>query len=291
MNKKTLILLSSIVLSVVLATLISLAGGDGGARVGSVSVFALCAIVAFVINWLAFIPANLAKTERYYDLTGSATYLSVIVLAVTMSDNLDSRALIVAAMVAIWAIRLGSFLFSRIARDGKDDRFDTIKTDPLRFFLTWTIQALWVVLTAACALAIITGGSREPIGAAGVLGICVWVFGFTVEVIADQQKSNFKKNPENKGKFINTGLWRWSRHPNYFGEMVLWTGIAIIALPVLTGWQWATLISPVFVYVLINYVSGVNKLEKKAEEKWGNDADYQTYRKNTPILVLWPPEE
>jgi steroid 5-alpha reductase family enzyme len=121
-----------------------------------------------------------------------------------------------------------------------------------------------------------------------LIGGLVWLFGFSMEVIADLQKSRFRADPANKGKFINTGLWAWSRHPNYFGEITLWVGVAIIALPILRGWQWLTLISPVFVFVLITRVSGLPMLEKRADEKWGGQEDYEAYKKRTPVLVPWP---
>ncbi|MEM7360769.1 MAG: DUF1295 domain-containing protein [Pseudomonadota bacterium] len=289
--KKIIIISSAIMISLALAVGVTIAGSDGGARYGMFSVFAWCAIAAFAINWLAFIPANLAKTEHFYDLTGSLTYLTVIGIAVWLSGDIDFRAAAVALMVIVWAVRLGSFLFLRIQRDGKDDRFDQIKTDWMRFFMTWTLQALWVLLTAACALAIITGGNRVPLGWIGMLGMTIWLAGFTIEVIADQQKSTFKKDPQNAGDFISTGLWSWSRHPNYFGEMLLWFGIAVISLPILSGWQWVCLISPLFVYMLITHVSGVNKLEQKAEARWGADPGYQSYKAATSRLFPRPPRK
>jgi steroid 5-alpha reductase family enzyme len=102
-------------------------------------------------------------------------------------------------------------------------------------------------------------------------------------VAADAQKSRFSANPANKGRFIDTGLWRRSRHPNYFGEIVLWIGIAIAALPVLRGWQWVTIISPAFVTLLLTRVSGIPLLERRADEKWGGQADYEAYKKKTPV--------
>ena len=289
MSNNNSYLYKAILIALALATVLSLAGGYQGARVGPLSVFAICAILAFMINWLAFIPANMAQTEHYYDLTGSLTYLTVIVAALLLSGPHDQRAVLVAALVVIWALRLGTFLFRRISRDGKDDRFDEIKPNALRFFLAWTLQALWVVITAGCALAVITGGESRPIGTIGMLGLAVWVIGFVIEVVADGQKSKFKQDPANQGKFISTGLWSWSRHPNYFGEIVLWFGMAIIAFPVLHGWQHLTLISPIFVYALLMHVSGVNKLEEKADSKWGEDTEYQAYKARTSLLVLRPP--
>jgi steroid 5-alpha reductase family enzyme len=118
-----------------------------------------------------------------------------------------------------------------------------------------------------------------------ILGFLVWAFGFAFEVVADSQKSCFNADPANKGKFIQTGLWSRSRHPNYFGEIVLWVGIAIIAIPVLQGWQWIAMISPLFVTLLLTRVSGVPLLEKKADKKWGGQEGYETYKKNTPVLI------
>lgn len=275
--------------AVVVGALVALAGSDGGSSVGGVAVFALCATVAFIVNWLVFIPSNAAKTEKYYDLTGSVTYLAVTVLAVVLSENLDLRAGVVALMVIVWALRLGSFLFLRIRRAGSDSRFDAIKTSPLRFFAVWTIQGLWVLLTAAAALAVITTSVRRDLGWLGYTGIVVWVIGFTIEVVADRQKSLFKRDPGNEGRFIATGLWAWSRHPNYFGEIILWTGLALMAIPVLSGWQWVVLISPLFVTLLLTRVSGIPMLEAKADERWGDEPEYRQYKASTPVLIPRPP--
>ncbi|MEM9656608.1 MAG: DUF1295 domain-containing protein, partial [Actinomycetota bacterium] len=111
------------------------------------------------------------------------------------------------------------------------------------------------------------------------------------EVVADRQKSTWRADPANAGTFITGGLWSWSRHPNYFGEFLLWVGIAIIAIPVLQGWQYLTLLSPVFVYVLLNRISGVPLLERKADRKWGGQEDYETFKANTPVFFLRPPRQ
>ena len=281
--------LVAIAIGVAVGAAVSWAGSDGGDAVGNIPVFALCGFLAFAINWLAFIPSTIAQTEHYYDLVGGITYITVTIAAVLLSSDLDLRAGIVAAMVLVWSFRLATFLFRRIAKAGKDSRFDVIKTIPLRFLMAWTIQGLWVLLTAAAALAIITGGNRVPLGIVGYVGIAIWTTGFLIEVVADRQKSAFKADPANTGKFINTGLWSWSRHPNYFGEIVIWIGMAVIALPVLQGWQYATLISPVFVIFLLTKVSGVPMLEKSADERWGGQDDYEDYKRKTPVLILKPP--
>jgi len=289
-RKKSTLIIGPIV-AVLIGTAVAIAGGDSGSQIGGISVFLLCGIIAFAVNWLAYIPANIYKTEHYYDITGSISYLSVIATAVVFTSNLDVRAQLAACMVVVWALRLGSFLFLRIRQDGQDDRFDEIKINPLRFFFAWTLQGLWVLLTAACALAIITGGKSVPIGVVGTIGIVMWVVGFLIEVTADRQKRVFKRDTTNAGKFINVGLWSWSRHPNYFGEILLWTGMAVLAIPVLSGGQWVTLISPVFVYLLLTRLSGIPTLTEKAQKKWGDDADYQAYLARTSLLIPLPPKK
>ena len=264
---------------------VALAGSQGGATVSGVPLFALSVGLAFLIQWLAFIPAYLLQSERFFDLTGSITYLSVTIVAVLFSPKPDGRSILLLAMVGVWAARLGTFLFRRIHKAGKDSRFDDIKPSFIRFLNVWTLQGLWVSFTLAAALAAITTTTRKPLGLFALIGFLVWVFGFAMEATADAQKSRFRADPENKGKFIHTGLWARSRHPNYFGEIVLWIGVAVIALPILRGWQWATLISPVFVNVLLTRISGVPLLEKRADEKWGDQEDYEAYKERTPVLI------
>jgi len=265
-------------------------GGQGGARLGTLSVFVICAIWAFCVNWIAFIPANIYKTERYYDLTGAFTNSTIILLAACLSAPLSARALIATAFVVIWAVRLGTFLFKRITADGEDKRFEKIKSNPLRFLNVWHLQALWGVLTTACAVAIVTSGDDKALGPIALIGIAIWIIGFSIEVIADRQKRAFRAVPANKGKFITTGLWSWSRHPNYFGEIMLWTGMAVLAVPILSGARWAVLISPIFVILLLTRVSGVPLLEASSDKKWGGDAAYEVYKARTSVLMLKPPK-
>jgi len=264
---------------------IAWAGSQGGSSFIGIPLFGLSVGLAFLIQWLAFVPAYLRQTEKFYDITGSLTYIAIITLTVLFSPNIDARSIILWALVAVWAVRLGTFLFTRIQKAGKDDRFDELKPSFLRFLNVWTIQGLWVTFTAAAALVAITTTNRKELDAFALVGLLVWIFGFAIEVFADMQKSHFSADPANKGKFIRTGLWSRSRHPNYFGEITLWVGVAIIALPVLQGWQWIALISPVFVALLITRVSGVPLLEAKADKKWGGQADYEEYKKQTPVLI------
>lgn len=273
------------IILVVVGVLVALAGSQNGSSVAGIPVFAILVGLAFVIQWVVFIPSYKFQTEKFFDLTGSITYISLVVIAILLSPNLDARSILLAALVAIWAVRLGSFLFSRIQKAGKDDRFDELKPSFFRFLNVWTIQALWVTFTAAAALIAITASARVEMDCYSVIGALVWLFGFIFEVAADAQKSRFNADPANKGKFIQTGLWARTRHPNYFGEIVLWLGVAIIALPVLQGWQWVAMISPIFVTLLLTRVSGIPLLEQKADKKWGGQEEYEAYKKKTPVLI------
>jgi steroid 5-alpha reductase family enzyme len=270
---------------ILIGLLVAAAGSQGGSRVAGIPVFALLVGLAFLIQWLVFIPAYWRQTEKYFDLTGSLTYIIISTLALFLSAGVDGRAILMWALVVIWAVRLGTFLFRRIQKAGKDDRFDEFKPSFIRFLNVWTIQGLWVTFTLTAALVTITTVNRKELDLVALVGFLVWVFGFSMELVADYQKSRFNADPNNKGMFIQSGLWSRSRHPNYFGEIMLWIGIAVIALPVLQGWQWVALISPIFVTLLITRVSGVPLLEKKADQKWGGQADYEAYKKQTPVLI------
>ena len=267
--------------------LITLAASQGSVEAFGLPLFAICAMCAFAIQWIVFVHAYTFKTEQYFDLTGGLTYLAVIALALLMIESLNGRTLLIAVLVSIWATRLGGFLFQRIKRAGGDRRFDKMKTIPSQVFMTWTLQGLWVVVTLCAGLAAMTSSSQVPLGLWGYVGFGLWVAGFGLEVTADRQKSRFRE--ENKTGFITSGVWSWSRHPNYFGEILLWIGIALIALPTMEGWRYITLISPVYVCIQLTLISGVRMLEKSAEQRWGQEEEYQAYVKRTSSLIPFPP--
>ena len=243
-------------------------------------------LLAFIIQWILFIPAYLLQTEKFYDISGSITYISVVSYCFFNnydSENLNTGNVILSMIIIVWALRLGSFLFIRIKKAGEDIRFREIKKSPTRFFMTWTLQGMWVSLCSACALTGIAKGII--INNYFYFGLAVFLIGFIVEIIADNQKTKFRSNPENKDKFINSGLWKFSRHPNYMGEILLWLGISIISLSSLEDFELVTLISPLFTYLLLVYVSGIRILEYNGDKKWGHLDSYKEYKKNTPRLI------
>jgi len=276
-------------IAILVSACLAVAGSQGGYNFAGIPIFAICVALAFIMQWIAFIPSYINRTERFYDLSGGITFIAVIATGTLLSPDFGIRSWLLAGITAIWAIRLSSFLFLRIRSAGEDRRFREIKQSFGRFLLAWTLQGLWVAFSLSAALAVITSAVRIGLDAFAVIGFLVWVFGFGVEATADRQKTSFNSKPENKGRFINTGLWAWSRHPNYFGEIILWVGIAIIALPVLRGWQWVTLISPIFTVILLTKISGIPMLEARADEKWGGQENYETYKASTPILIPAPP--
>jgi len=281
--------LGATVFCILTAYIFAIAASVDGAILYGAPVVLLCAIVSFLIHWVIAMPSLITSSEKYFDFTGMVATLLVVSTAMfallSSGEEVSIRSAIVATFVSVWTLRLGTFLYKRIVKAGEDKRFRGIKKSLLKFLMTWTLSALWVFLTTLNAVTVIALNPLKPVGVFFVVGAMVWFLGFSFEVVADRQKKHFSEQPENKDRFIAHGLWSISRHPNYFGEIVLWTGIAIISLPFLSGWQFVTLVSPVFVFLLLTRISGLPFLEEKAEKKWGKDKDYIEYKNKTPALI------
>ena len=245
-------------------------------------------LLVYIIQWVAFIPAYMFQTEKFFDLTGSITYSSVFIYCIylTTSGDLNWGSLVISILVILWAGRLGTFLFTRIAKDGEDKRFRTIKPDIAQFFMTWTLQGMWVSLCSLCAITGIASETGIIVNNIFYIGLVMFIGGFAIEIVADQQKTAFRAIPENRNKYITSGLWSRSRHPNYFGEITLWTGVAVMSFSSLSGIEYLTLISPIFTYLLLVKISGVRMLEGRGQKTWGNDEDYIAYIKNTPMVMI-----
>ena len=280
----------SVIIAFFIGALIAIGGSQNGAQYHGYPILFICLMISFVLHWIAFIPAYLARTEKLYDIAVTVAYLSVLATAsyltmISSNNNLQLRSIIAIILVLIWALRLGIFLFVRVLKAGEDRRFREVKQNFSKFLVWWSVSALWVFLTAANALTMIINNVSFTDDFYFYFGLSLWLIGFSFEAIADEQKRRFKSDKKNKDAFISTGLWGLSRHPNYFGEILLWVGMAVIALPTLIGWQYVTLISPIFIYFLLTRVSGVNLLEDRANQKWGGTEEYESYVKKTPVLI------
>lgn len=252
------------------------------------------AAIDFGLQWACWTVAATLKTEKFYDLAGSATFILLTARSFNAIKSPNTRQKVNSGMVIAWAARLGTFLFTRVLKDGHDSRFNVVKHKPGLFWIYWTIQGVWVLSTLLPTLIVNSkqdkkDDKKDEITMQDYIGWGMWVFGFLFEIMADHQKSQFRNNPENTGKFISQGLWSISRHPNYFGEILMWSGLYLSATSVLKGWEHVSVISPLLLTYLLTNVSGIPLLEAAGKKRWGSDPSYQDYVKNTAKLVpyIW----
>jgi steroid 5-alpha reductase family enzyme len=242
--------------------------------------------ISLGINIALFIPAFIFKTDKLTDLSYSLSFASVIITAFLLNQYTQLN-FIVTLLIVVWAARLGGFLFLRINKMKKDKRFDGIREKFFSFFGFWMTQAVtvWVVLIPAI---LFMQQSKQQIW---WVGAAVWAFGILLEATADAQKYNFKQNKKNKDKFIQTGVWKYSRHPNFFGEIMCWTGIYLLVfMSFNTTFKLIALVSPLMISSILIFFSGLPPLEKYADKKWGKDKDYKEYKRRTSILIPWFPK-
>ncbi len=280
------------IISIAIGILVALATSQNSINFFGFPLLIICFIYCYLIHWIFFIHGYVNQTEHYFDAIGSVTFVSLSVLLIFVIQ--DFYAFLICSLVAIWSLRLGSFLFKRVKKAGRDTRFIEMKKDFFWFFLTWNLSALWVFLSYVAGIVAVTSKYSYELSFTEIIfcifGFFVWLIGFLIEVIADNQKKKFKEDIKNKDQFISHGLWSWSRHPNYFGEIILWLGISIIAFPIFRGWDYIALISPIFVYYLLVNISGIPMLEKAADAKWGKDENYIAYKNKTNILFPRKPK-
>lgn len=253
---------------------------------------AVAAITIAALNAIGWAVSSYLQSDMLYDLIGAASHLLAALLSTLLSPDIAGRNLIGAIMIGNWAVRLGMFLFQRVLEKGHDKRLDKYVTKPQKFAILWVMQSIWVFVNTL-PLLLANGHPRAtPIGAYEWCMVGFFVCGLALEAVADNQKSAFRAKGSNSNKFIRTGLWRLSRHPNYFGEMVIWVSITAFFAPALLaagGLQPLALACPLFVVWLLLHVSGVPLLEADAQKRWGTDAEYQAYVRETNVLIPWFP--
>ena len=244
--------------------------------------------ISLAIQITLFIPAFLFKTDKLTDLSYSLSFAALAVTGALFSSRglLD---LLGCALVLVWSARLGIFLFTRILKMKKDRRFDGIRENVLKFGSFWFIQGItvWLVLLPYFLMV----NSKSLFTVVSGSGLVIWTAGLVMEAVADLQKQRFRRKAENKGRWIETGLWKVSRHPNYFGEILCWIGFYLYAAPSLDpAGRLLALLSPLTISTLLLFFSGIPPLEKKADLRWGKDEAYQAYKKRTSLLIPWRPK-
>ena len=239
---------------------------------------------AIGLNLAMFVPAFLFKTDKLTDASYAITFAALAIFGF-ISSTQTSFHFVLLSMVLLWAVRLGGYLLYRIVVKGKDARFDGKREDFNYFLRFWFLQGLTVAVVMIPSIFAFSTNVSE-ISLVSLLGLALFASGFFLETIADLQKDAFNKDPANKGKWIENGVWGWSRHPNYLGEIMVWVGVYIYALPALTSLQAvAALISPLFISYILIKGTGVPILEKYADDKWGDDPKYQDYKQRVGVLL------
>tara|TARA_B100000902_G_scaffold384379_1_gene424456 strand:- start:1191 stop:1805 length:615 start_codon:yes stop_codon:yes gene_type:complete len=198
-------------------------------------------------------------------------------------SDIDANQILIFFLLVFWALRLGPFLFIRRLGAGNDERLSEYFESPVSLYFLWCMNSLWVFFTSLSIIIIFSSNISNDFGLLQWLGLIIWVFGYIIEVTSDSQKNRFNKT--NKGKFINIGLWKYIRHPNYLGEIIIWFGIFVISLNYIESFpSMLSILSPIFVFILLRYLSGVPQLEKRGDQKWGDLKEYVKYKEKTGII-------
>ncbi|HUV42868.1 MAG TPA: DUF1295 domain-containing protein [Patescibacteria group bacterium] len=253
-----------------------------------INIYLLALLVSLGINLIFFVLASSFKTDKFTDFTYGLTFIILAFLFLLKNQTFYFYQILLTVMVIFWGIRLISYLLIRILKIKKDSRFDNIREKPLQFLKFWLFQGLvvWAIMLPSIYLLSIT--EHKTINFIMILGVAIWALGLIIETISDWQKFSFKNKPKNKNLWIQTGLWKYSRHPNYFGEMLCWWGIFIFVLPFIRGMSWLTIIGPFFITFILLFVSGIPPLEKRYDKKFADNKKYQNYKKKTSILIPLP---
>ena len=280
-NSFKYLLSTIIILSVILfvSFLISLES----IRVNDIPIVFIFAISILSLNSVFFIHSYFFKSDIFFDLVGSFSFLSIGIASLLLLPDIDANQILIFFLLVFWSLRLGPFLFLRRIGAGNDERLSEYFKSPISLYFLWCMNSLWVFFTSLSMIIIFSSKTPYDFGLLQWLGLIIWVFGYIIEVISDSQKNKFNKT--NKGKFINIGLWKYIRHPNYLGEIIIWFGIFVISLNYIGSFSsMLSILSPIFVYILLRYLSGVPQLEKRGDQKWGHLKEYVKYKEKTGII-------
>lgn len=234
-------------------------------------------IFALQIGFFFF--ASLFKTDKLTDLSYGLTFVLVALYLLSFKNG----NLILLSMPIIWGLRLATYLFIRILKTKTDKRFDGIREKFWSFAKFWLLQAISILIIS---LPFVLVSLKQEKISISFISLVLFFIGLVFETVADWQKYQFKSQEQNKNTFIRIGLWKFSRHPNYFGEMLMWWSIYFFVFSNLDGWQHLTLISPLYISFLLLFVSGVPTLEKKYEKQYGKE--WQDYKKKTSLIFPLP---
>lgn len=242
-------------------------------------------LIIFFIQLGFFALASSFKTDKFTDLSYGLTFVIISFYLFFQHAVFSLFRLILVLMVFLWGLRLAVYLFIRILKTKKDYRFDGIRENFLKFAQFWFFQALAIFIISLPFIVILNSVKKDSFNFLTFLGFALWFLGLSLETVADYQKFVFKNKPENKDKWIDTGLWSLARYPNYFGEMLCWWGIFIYCLPLFSFLEYLTIISPLFITFILIKVSGIPLLEKRYMRKYGQNPQYLAYKKNTNLLI------
>lgn len=242
-------------------------------------------IFIIVLQVLFFLYAAIKKTDKVTDLSYGLTFILASIFIYLL--NIEYASLfktILVILVSIWGLRLAIYLFIRILKTGKDKRFDGVREDFKRFASFWILQAVSIFIILLPTTYILISKDEMSLNWISYIGLGISILGIVIEGIADYQKFVFKNKIENKGKWIGTGLWKYSRHPNYLGEIMMWVGIFTYCIVYINGVALITILSPIYISVLLLAVSGIPTLEKEYDIRYVNNKEYEEYRDKTGIL-------
>jgi len=247
------------------------------------------AICVFLYMVFIFLLAWIIKDNSIVDIAWGIGFLLVAILTFILGGGFVTRHFLVTALIVIWGTRLAAHIAIRNKGRGEDFRYAKWRRDWGKWFFIRSFFQIYVLqgfllLIIAYPVMLINHSEKKGIGLLDILGLVVWLTGFFFEAVGDVQLSKFKRKAENKGKIMNRGLWKYTRHPNYFGEAAVWWGIFLIALSVRYGWT--AVVSPLLITFLLLRVSGVKMLEKK----YVGNKEFEEYAERTSVFFLWFPK-